>query len=77
MATSVRMLGEGHALLGEDLVALGDDLEREVLTNRGEPWPAWRIFTTMIDHDRHHGAEIALLRDLFRGTDGGRFADPG
>jgi hypothetical protein len=77
VATSLRMLGEGQTLLDDDLVALGDDLEREVLTNWGEPWPAWRIFTTMIDHDRHHGAEIGVLRDLFRGTGAGRSADPG
>jgi hypothetical protein len=41
-------------------------LERSVLTDWGEEWPAWRIFTTMIDHDRHHGAEIGVLRDLYR-----------
>jgi hypothetical protein len=57
----------GHALLTRDLAELTDaDLERPVLTNWGEEWPAWRIFWTMIDHDAHHGAEIGVLRDLYR-----------
>ena len=61
------MLEVGHGLLANDLASLGDDaLERRVLTNWGEEWPAWRIFTTMTDHDRHHGAEIGVLRDLYR-----------
>jgi hypothetical protein len=67
VTTSTTMLARGHELLGDDLAALTDaDLERPVLTNWGEEWPAWRIFTTMTDHDRHHGAEIAVLRDLYR-----------
>jgi hypothetical protein len=67
VATSTEMLRRGQELLGHDLTALTDaDLERPVLTNWGEQWPAWRIFTTMTDHDRHHGAEIAVLRDLYR-----------
>jgi hypothetical protein len=67
VASSVETLGWGHGLLAGDLAELADsDLEAPVLTNWGEEWPAWRIFTTMIDHDRHHGAEIAVLRDLHR-----------
>jgi hypothetical protein len=63
------MLDTGHALLTEDLAASGDDdLEREVPTNWGELWPAWRIFWTMIHHDAHHGGEIGALRDLYRTT---------
>ena len=65
--TSMQMLEHGHALLSKDLADLTDaDLERPVLTNWGDEWPAWRIFWTMIHHDAHHGAEIALLRDLHR-----------
>ena len=64
---SIATLEVGHGLLANDLASLGDDaLERPVLTNWGEEWPAWRIFTTMIDHDRHHGAEIGVLRVLYR-----------
>jgi hypothetical protein len=67
VAGSLEMMASGHRSLTADLAALDDaDLEHTVMTNWGEPWPAWRIFTTMIDHDRHHGGEIGVLRDLFR-----------
>ena len=66
---AITRLEEGHRLLSRDLAALADaDLERMVLTNWGEEWPAWRIFWTMIDHDIQHGAEIGALRDLYRFT---------
>ena len=61
------MVEWGHRLLTEDLEGLDDAaLERPVLTNWGEVWPAWRIFTVMTDHDWQHGAEIGVLRDLYR-----------
>ena len=67
VAASLATLERGHGLLAEDLASLNDDdLEGRVLTNWGEEWPTWRIFTTMTDHDRHHGAEIGVLRDLYR-----------
>jgi hypothetical protein len=67
VASSLAMLARGHLLLTEDLARLPEGhLDGEVLTNWREPWPAWRIFTTMIDHDRHHGGEIGVLRDLYR-----------
>ena len=66
---AIEMLDTGHALLTEDLAgSLDADLERPVMTNWGEEWPAWRIFWTMIHHDAHHGGEIGALRDLFRVT---------
>ncbi|HZB67369.1 MAG TPA: hypothetical protein VE503_08105, partial [Ornithinibacter sp.] len=34
-------------------------------TNRGELIPTWRVFSTLIDEQVHHGAEIGLLRDLY------------
>lgn len=72
VATSMSMLREGHRLLVADLAGLKDrELEQPVLTNWGETWPAWRIFWTMIDHDAHHGAEIAVLRELHRHTPAG------
>jgi hypothetical protein len=43
-----------------------DELDRRVLTNWGDRWPAWRIFWTMIHHDLWHGGEIGVLRDLYR-----------
>lgn len=73
---AIDMLEEGHALLTGDLAGLeDDDLERPVATNWGEEWPAWRIFWTMIHHDAHHGAEIGVLRDLYRAR-GGAGVDP-
>jgi hypothetical protein len=67
VASSIAMLEDGHALLSNDLAVLADsDLDRTVLTNWGEPWPAWKIFWTMTQHDEHHGAEIGVLRDLHR-----------
>ena len=66
---AIEMLDTGHALLTEDLAgSLEADLDRPVMTNWGEEWPAWRIFWTMIHHDAHHGGEIGVLRDLFRVT---------
>ncbi len=66
-ASSIAALEAGHALLLNDLAGLNDaDLDRMVLTNWGEPWPAWKIFWTMTHHDAHHGAEIGVLRDLYR-----------
>jgi uncharacterized damage-inducible protein DinB len=64
---AIAQLEAGHKLLLRDLDGLDDaSLEREVLTNWGERWPARRIFWTMISHDLHHGGEIGALRDLWR-----------
>ncbi len=64
---AIAMLEEGQSLLEADLFALSDgDLDEPRATNWGEIWPAWRIFWTMVHHDLHHGAEIGVLRDLYR-----------
>lgn len=66
-AAAIAELEAGHELLLRDLDVLDDaSLEREVLTNWGERWPARKIFWTMVDHDLHHGGEIGVLRDLYR-----------
>jgi hypothetical protein len=66
-ASAIEVLEQGHRLLSADLASLDDRaLDRPVLTNWGERWPAWRIFTTMAAHDRQHGGEIGTLRDLYR-----------
>jgi len=66
-AAAIAQLEVGHAMLVRDLAGLDDaGLDREVLTNWGERWPAREIFWTMIDHDLHHGGEIGALRDLYR-----------
>jgi DinB family protein len=69
-ADAVAALDDGHLLLVEAVGSLDDDaLDRRVLTNWGERWPAWRIFWTMIHHDLWHGGEIGALRDLYRWAD--------
>src|SRR5204863_327999 len=66
-AAAIAQLEAGHAMLVRDLAGLDDaGLEKLVLTNWGERWPARRIFWTMISHDAHHGGEIGALRDLYR-----------
>jgi hypothetical protein len=71
VASTIEILERGHLLLTDDLAGLDDrSLDTPVLTNWGEEWPAWRIFTTMTDHDAHHGAEIGVLRDLYRLSSG-------
>jgi uncharacterized damage-inducible protein DinB len=42
------------------------DLDEPRRTNWGETWPCHRILTTLITEQTHHGAEISLLRDLYR-----------
>ncbi|HSZ98829.1 MAG TPA: DinB family protein [Streptosporangiaceae bacterium] len=59
-----------HELWTGELAALTDaDLDRKVPSPRGEPWPLHRLFATLITEQVHHGAEISLLRDLFRCRD--------
>lgn len=68
-ARAVEVLQRVHRRLRSDLASLREaDLDHEVLTNWGQRWPAWRIFTTMAAHDRQHGGEIGVLRDLYRTT---------
>lgn len=42
------------------------DLDSPRKTNWGDLWPCHKIFTTLINEQVHHGAEISLLRDLYR-----------
>ena len=66
-AGAIAWLEEGHACLRAVLDTLSDaDLDVSRATNWGEQWPTWRILWAMIDHDAHHGAEIGVLRDLYR-----------
>lgn len=64
---AIDWLVENHRLLRSDLDGVSDaDLDREVKTNWGDLWRMWQIFWAMICHDVHHGAEIGVLRDLYR-----------
>jgi uncharacterized damage-inducible protein DinB len=42
------------------------DLDRQVPTNWGESWPLHRVIGTLVNEQVHHGAEVSLLRDLYR-----------
>ena len=37
-----------------------------VPTNWGELWPLHRVVATLVSEQVHHGAEISLMRDLYR-----------
>lgn len=46
-----------------------DGLDRIVPTNWGERWPVHRLLATLVNEQIHHGAEISMLRDLYRYRD--------
>jgi hypothetical protein len=53
--------------LEDALAGLDDDaLDEARLTNWGERLPTWRLFDILVIEQVHHGAEISLLRDLYR-----------
>jgi hypothetical protein len=60
-------LRESQEPLSEELRRLTDaDLDELRLTNWGERRPTNWLLTTLIHEQNHHGAEISLLRDLYR-----------
>lgn len=65
---AVQWLLDSQRPLAQSLSAITDDhrLDELVQTNWGDRWPVSRIFTTLINEQVHHGAEISLLRDLYR-----------
>lgn len=66
-ASAVQWLTASQVPLTRTLEGLTDEaLDGESMTNWGETWPTARIFTTLIKEQTHHGAEISLLRDLYR-----------
>lgn len=51
----------------QTLASLDDNaLGARVPTHFGESWQAKRVFEVLLNEQVHHGAEISLLRDLFR-----------
>jgi len=60
LAASQRPVAQ--ALDSADDVALG----RPVRTPEDQTWPASAVFRTLLNEQVHHGAEIGLLRDLYR-----------
>jgi DinB family protein len=68
-AGAIGLLEQGHELIRHDLDKETESgLGEERLTNWGERWPAWRIFTAMTDHDALHAGTIGYLRDLYYWT---------
>lgn len=66
---AVEVLERGQGLLRADLEGLSDAaLDEPRRTHWGQVWPAWRIFSVMVDHDALHGGAIGGLRDLYYWT---------
>jgi hypothetical protein len=66
-AGAIEYLRESQAPITATLEAMDDDTLDEMRpTHFGVEWPARRVLLTLIDEQLHHGAEVALLRDLYR-----------
>ena len=64
---ALEYLVESQAPITATLAALDDDgLDEMRPTHFGVEWPARRVLSVLIDEQLHHGAEVALLRDLYR-----------
>ena len=46
-----------------------EDLEALHPRHTGEEWPAWKLITTVIQHDAYHAGQIALIRYATVATD--------
>ena len=67
VAEATDWLFASHEPVRDAMSGLTDaDLDRLAATNWGEQWPLHRILATLIKEQVHHGAEISLLRDLYR-----------
>lgn len=64
---ALQWLAASQVPLSNVLSGLAENaLDQLVPTNWGDRWPVSRIFMTLINEQVHHGAEISLLRDLYR-----------
>ena len=72
-------LERSHETLVEHVRALGadDELDRERMTNWGEPRPTRWIIAAMITHDAYHAGEINHLRSILGGDDRWRYVQLG
>jgi uncharacterized damage-inducible protein DinB len=67
---AIAWLAASQQPLAHTLQSLSDDeMGRPRLTNWGEEWYTYRLFKTLVNEQVHHGAEISLLRDLYRNRD--------
>jgi hypothetical protein len=70
VAEATDWLFGSHQPVLDALAGLTDaDLDRQVPTNWGELWPLHQVIATLVNEQVHHGAEISLVRDLFRNRD--------
>ncbi len=66
-AGAVAYLEESQRPITATLAEMDDErLDEPRPTHVGTPWPARRVLTVLLDEQVHHGAEVALLRDLYR-----------
>jgi hypothetical protein len=66
-AGAIQYLAASQASISEVLRNMDDNGLNELRpTHFGESWPAHRVLSVLIDEQVHHGAEVALLRDLHR-----------
>ena len=66
-AGAIAYLAESQRPVSATLADIDDERLDELRpTPWGERWPAGRILAVLLDEQVHHGAEIALLRDLYR-----------
>lgn len=64
---AVEWLAASQQPLLQELRGLDDQaLDVKRPTNWGEEWPTRELFKVLIREQVHHGAEISLLRDLYR-----------
>lgn len=68
-AGAIEYLAQSQGLVTATLAEMDDGrLDDQRPTHFGVEWPARDVFVVLIDEQVHHGAEIALLRDLYRST---------
>jgi hypothetical protein len=64
---AIEYLKGSQAPITSTLAALGDkDMDVLRPTHFGDEWPTGRILTVLLTEQVHHGAEIGVLRDLYR-----------
>jgi len=64
---AIEYMTQSQGPITATLAELDDDALDEMRpTHFGVDWPARRVLSVLIDEQVHHGAEIGLLRDLYR-----------
>jgi hypothetical protein len=70
VAEATDWLFASHQPILDALEGLTEDgLDQVVPTNWGDSWPVHRVLATLVNEQVHHGAEVSLLRDLYRYRD--------